>query len=252
MTTTRLGPFAGIAGTCLIFFAVGCAGNRDQSTASAVTWPDAGEPHPDAGERADSGTITFQDAGSRGADAPVVASDSAPDPSTMDAAVDSIVTFAADTGGEDSAGGGDDAPPAVDSSVPDTGIGPVTGADVTWGAACLYNFGSSCPFAIQQECGNHQAINVTMPNGPQLLNATLFGGLDCGSNEATDNFNDSQRTLGTALWMFTDDADVAGVSASNPTSAIWWIGPLTEDGMPPPGAPTSGCINYTMGTPMCQ
>ena len=90
MTTTRLGPFAGIAGTCLIFFAVGCAGNRDQSTASAVTWPDAGEPHPDAGERADSGTITFQDAGSRGADAPVVASDSAPDPSTMDAAVDSI------------------------------------------------------------------------------------------------------------------------------------------------------------------
>jgi hypothetical protein len=52
--------------------------------------------------------------------------------------------------------------------------------------------------------------------------------------------------------MFTDDADVAGVSASNPTSAIWWVGPLTSDGYPPAGAPTTGCINYTTAMAMCQ
>ena len=52
--------------------------------------------------------------------------------------------------------------------------------------------------------------------------------------------------------MFTDDADVAGVSPSNPTSAIWWVGALTESGYPAAGAPTTGCINYTTAVPMCQ
>ena|SRR5579884_801624 len=66
-----------------------------------------------------------------------------------------------------------------------------------------------------------------------------------------DNFNDQQNTRGTALWMFTDDADVAGVSPSNPTSAIWWVGPLTSNGYPPAGAPTTRCINYTSAMAMC-
>jgi hypothetical protein len=125
-------------------------------------------------------------------------------------------------------------------------------ADVVWGQPCLYNFGSSCPFKIAQECGNHQAIVVTFPNGPQLLNATLFGGLDCSPNALNDNFNDQQTTMGSGIWMFTDDADVAGVSSSNPTSAIWWVGSLTASGYPPAGAPTTGCINYTSAMAMCQ
>jgi hypothetical protein len=58
--------------------------------------------------------------------------------------------------------------------------------------------------------------------------------------------------MGTGIWMFTDDADVAGVSASNPTSAIWWVGPLTASEYRAPGTPTTGCINYTSAMPMCQ
>lgn len=77
-------------------------------------------------------------------------------------------------------------------------------------------------------------------------------GTDCSPSALQDNFNDQQNTRATALWMFTDDADVAGVSASNPTSAIWWVGPLTSDGYPPAGAPTTGCINYTTAMAMCQ
>lgn len=93
---------------------------------------------------------------------------------------------------------------------------------------------------------------MTFPNGPQLLNATLFSGLDCSTSALQDNFNDQQTTMGTGIWMFTDDADVAGVSGSNPTSAIWWVGPLTANGYPPAGAPTTGCINYTTAVGMCQ
>lgn len=128
----------------------------------------------------------------------------------------------------------------------------VGSADVLWGQPCLYNFGSSCPFQNPQECGNHQAIDVTFPNGPQLLNATLFAGTDCSPSAQQDNFNDQQNTRGTALWMFTDDAAIAGVSPSNPTSAIWWVGPLTSSGYPPANAPTTGCINYTSAMAMCQ
>ena len=146
-------------------------------------------------------------------------------------------------GSSSGSGGGDDASMAYDA---------VDSADVMWGQPCLYAFGSMCPFSNPQECGNHQAVTVTFPNGPQLLNATLFAGTDCSPGALQDNFNDQQNTRATALWMFTDDADVAGVSASNPTSAIWWVGALTSDGYPPAGAPTTGCINYTAAMAMCQ
>jgi hypothetical protein len=151
---------------------------------------------------------------------------------------------APDSGGtetSDDGGGGSDAPPAdaVDSPA------------VTWGEPCLYNFGSSCKLPLPQECGNHQSIVVTFPEGPQLLNSTLFSGLDCSASALTDNFNDSQTKMGSGIWMFTDDAAVPGVTASAPSSAIWWVGPLTESGLPPPGAPTTGCINYTISMPMC-
>lgn len=157
-----------------------------------------------------------------------------------------------DTGGGGSEGGtgGDTGGGSVGDA--DLSYDAVGSADVMWGQPCLYNFGSSCPFSNPQECGNHQAIDVTFPNGPQLLNATLFSGLDCSTSALQDNFNDQQKTLGSDLWMFTDDADVAGVSASNPTSAIWWVGALTTSGYPPAGAPTTGCINYTSAMAMCQ
>ena len=93
---------------------------------------------------------------------------------------------------------------------------------------------------------------MSFPYGPQLLYAKLFIGLDCSPNALNDNFNDQQNTRGSELWMFTDDADVAGVSPSNPTSAIWWVGPLTASPYPPSGAPTTGCINYTSAMAMCQ
>jgi hypothetical protein len=134
----------------------------------------------------------------------------------------------------------------------DAAYDPTDSSDVQWGAPCLENFGSSCPFPVPQECGNHQSINVTFPNGPQLLNATLFAGLDCSATALNDNFNDQGTTRGTGIWGFTDDADVAGVSASNPTSAIWWVGALTSSGFPPAGVPTTGCINYTVAMQPCQ
>jgi hypothetical protein len=129
---------------------------------------------------------------------------------------------------------------------------PVDGTDVVWGKPCLYNNSTHCIFPNPQECGNHQAIHVSFPNGPQLLNATLFSGLDCKTSALQDNFNDSQRLLASYIWMFTDDAAVPGVTASEPSSAIWWVGPLTDNGYPPAGVPTSNCINYTLGTPMCD
>lgn len=153
----------------------------------------------------------------------------------------------ASTGVDTGGGGGDPGSGDADMSYDATGS-----ADVQWGEPCLYNFGSSCPFSNPQECGNHQAIAVTFPNGAQLLNATLFAGLDCSTTALNDNFNDQQSTMGTGIWMFTDDADVAGVSASNPTSAIWWVGPLTASGYPSAGTPTTGCINYTSAMAMCQ
>jgi hypothetical protein len=91
-----------------------------------------------------------------------------------------------------------------------------------------------------------------MPNGPQLLNATLFSGFDCSANALTDNLNDTQHTVGTGIWFFNDDAAVPGVSASAPSSVIWWVGALTASGYPPAGVPTTGCVNYTLSTPMCQ
>jgi hypothetical protein len=154
-----------------------------------------------------------------------------------------------DSGVAADTGGGVDMDSGVDADNSDTAVGS---ADVEWGQPCLYNFGSSCPFPAGQECGNHQGVVVTFPNGPQLLNATLFSGLDCSPNAFTDNFNDQQNTMGSGIWMFTDDAEVAGVSPSNPTSVIWWVGPLTATGLPPAGAPTTGCINYTSGMAMCQ
>jgi hypothetical protein len=165
----------------------------------------------------------------------------------------------AGTGVETSVGGGIEAGGGVDAGSgggsggdADLSYDAVDSANVVWGQPCLYDFGSSCPFSNPQECGNHQAIDVTFPNGPQLLNATLFAGLDCSTSALQDNFNDQQNTRSSELWMFTDDADVAGVSPSNPTSVIWWVGPLTADGYPPAGAPTTGCINYTSAMAVCQ
>jgi hypothetical protein len=169
-------------------------------------------------------------------------------------AADGSVGGGSDGGSTVDAGGGssDDSGSVDLGGDADLDFDAVGSANVVWGASCLYNFGSSCPFQIAQECGDHQAIEVTFPNGPQLLNATLFAGLGCSPDALTDNLNDQQTTMATGIWMFTDDADVAGVSASNPTSAIWWVGPLTANGYPPAGAPTSGCINYTAAVAMCQ
>jgi hypothetical protein len=143
-------------------------------------------------------------------------------------------------------------PPGADLAGLPPNPPPVNSADVKWGTACLYNFGSDCPFQIAKECGNHQAIDVSFPNGPQLLNATAFTGIGCSTNALQDNFNDSQTKLGSDIWMFTDDAAVPGVSAAAPSSVIWWVGPLTQNGYPPAGAPTTGCLNYTSATPTCQ
>ena len=82
---------------------------------------------------------------------------------------------------------------------------------------------------MAQECGDHPAIAVTFPSGPQLLNATLFSGLDCSTDALSDNLNDQQSTMGSGIWMFTDDADVAGVSPSSTRgSSHDWLHQLHE------------------------
>ncbi|HEX8796650.1 MAG TPA: hypothetical protein VF765_37120 [Polyangiaceae bacterium] len=236
-----------VAGSCLaLFFFVACSGDPTPPSG----WGGGGGGEAGAGEDAgggsgsSSGSVGGSGSGSASGGGSGGASGSGSGSSGGSSGGGSSGTDASASGSGSSGGsGGDDASMAYDA---------INSADVMWGQPCLYNFGSMCPFQNPQECGNHQAIDVTFPNGPQLLNATLFAGTDCSPNALQDNFNDQQNTRATALWMFTDDADVAGVSATNPTSAIWWVGPLTTDGFPPAGAPTTGCINYTTAMAMCQ
>jgi hypothetical protein len=37
-----------------------------------------------------------------------------------------------------------------------------------------------------------------------------------------------------------------------PSSAIYWVGERTADGMCPPGRPCSGCVNYNAATLNCS
>jgi hypothetical protein len=119
------------------------------------------------------------------------------------------------------------------------------GPSVTWYGACWQNasiFGDG-------ETGNDQGITFTLVTStPVALQGTLFYTSNCDPSQGQDNLNDLGTTMGGGTWTFSFIHHPNLV----PSSALWWIGPLTADGQCPAGAPCSGCVTYTKATKQCQ
>ena len=117
------------------------------------------------------------------------------------------------------------------------------GVSVTWYGACWVN---TTIYGIQ---GNFQAIDFSLVTPtPVTVQGTLFFAPNCDPSGGTDNMNDFGTLTGTTHMIqgFTHHPDVI------PSSAVYWIGPLTTNGLCPPGSPCSGCVNYTKTTPNCS
>jgi hypothetical protein len=117
------------------------------------------------------------------------------------------------------------------------------GISVTWYGACWVN---ATIFGVQ---GNFQAIDFSMVTPtPVTVQGTLFFAPSCDPSRGTDNMNDFGSLTGTTHMVqgFTHHPDQI------PSSAIYWVGPRTADGMCPPGSPCSGCVNYSKTTPYCS
>jgi hypothetical protein len=118
-----------------------------------------------------------------------------------------------------------------------------TGESVTWYGACWVN---TTIYGIQ---GNFQAIDFSLVTPtPVTVQGTLFFTPNCDPSGGTDNLNDFGTLTGTTHMIqgFTHHPDVI------PSSAVYWVGPLTTNGLCPPGSPCSGCVNYTKTTPNCS
>jgi len=117
------------------------------------------------------------------------------------------------------------------------------GATVTWYAAC---WEQATIFGIT---GNFQAIDFALSTPvPVLVQGSLFFTTNCDPSQGIDNMNDTGLLTGSGHMIkgFTHDPDVI------PSSAIYWIGDRTTDGMCAPGQPCSGCVNYTKTTLSCS
>jgi hypothetical protein len=117
------------------------------------------------------------------------------------------------------------------------------GVSVTWYGACWVN---ATIFGVH---GNFQASDFSMVTPtPVTVQGTLFFAPSCDPSRGTDNMNDFGSLTGTTHMVqgFTHHPDQI------PSSAIYWVGPRTADGMCPPGSPCSGCVNYTKTTPNCS
>ncbi len=119
------------------------------------------------------------------------------------------------------------------------------GPSVTWQGACWQDasiFGDGTQ-------GNLQSItfSIVTPT-PVALEGTLFYTSNCDPSQGQDNLNDTGGTIGSGGWTFSFIHHPSEI----PSSALWWIGPVTPDGKCPAGAPCSGCVNYTKTTPKCQ
>ena len=117
------------------------------------------------------------------------------------------------------------------------------GVSVTWYGACWQ------PATLYGVTGNFQAVDfwLTTPV-PVPLQGSLFFAANCDPRQGVDNMNDYGSVIGSthSVQGFSHHPDVI------PSSAIYWIGPRTADGMCPPGAPCSGCVNYNKVTPLCS
>lgn len=133
------------------------------------------------------------------------------------------------------------APGLTSASVVVTVVAP-TNVSVTWGPACLVY---TTIFGVT---GHFQAIPYTL-NSPQpmTLNATLFFNANCDPKDGADNMNDfgTLTNPGSGIQGFSHHPD------DFPTSAVYWFGPPTSDGMCYPGSPCSGCVTYTASTLGC-
>ena len=117
------------------------------------------------------------------------------------------------------------------------------GVSGTWYGACWVN---TTIYGVQ---GNFQAIDFSLVTPtPVAVQGTLFFTSNCDPSGGTDNMNDFGTLTGTTHMIqgFTHHPNQI------PSSAIYWVGPLTANGMCPLGSPCSGCVNYTTTTPLCS
>lgn len=119
----------------------------------------------------------------------------------------------------------------------------VTTISVNWYGACWV------PTTIYGVTGNFQAIDFAMTtSNPVTVQGTLFFAANCDASQGTDNMNDygSLTGSGHTIQGFTHHPNLI------PSSAVYWMGPLTPNGLCAPGSPCSGCVNYTATTPLCS
>jgi hypothetical protein len=113
----------------------------------------------------------------------------------------------------------------------------------TWYAACWEDA------TIEGVTGSFQAIDFALTTStPVTVQGTLFFTSNCDPSQGTDNMNDYGSVTGSGHWIqgFTHHPNVI------PSSAVYWIGPLTANGLCPAGAPCSGCVSYTASTISCS
>jgi hypothetical protein len=117
------------------------------------------------------------------------------------------------------------------------------GVTATWYGACWFTG------TIAGVTGDFQAIDFSIATpAPVTVQGTLFYSLNCDPSNGTDNMNDYGTLTGPGRMIqgFTHHPNEI------PTSAMYWIGPLTPDRKCAPGAPCSGCVNYTKATVNCN
>jgi hypothetical protein len=138
----------------------------------------------------------------------------------------------------------------ITAAVPNYGVStanvtvdPAGGVTATWYGACWY---TGTIFGIT---GDFQAIDFSIAApAPVTLQGTLFFAANCDASNGTDNMNDfgTLTSPGHMVQGFSHHPNEV------PTSAMYWIGPLTPDRKCAPGSPCSGCLNYTKATPNCN
>ncbi|HTA45738.1 MAG TPA: hypothetical protein VK789_24995 [Bryobacteraceae bacterium] len=122
-------------------------------------------------------------------------------------------------------------------------IASLNGVSVTWYGACWDHI------TLNGFTGNYQGINFSLITPtPVVVNGTLFFTPNCDPGNGVDNMNDTGALTGSGNMIqgFSHYPNVI------PTSAIYWIGTTTTNGLTCPiGSPCSGCVTYSTSTPSC-
>ena len=114
---------------------------------------------------------------------------------------------------------------------------------VKWYGACWQNA------SVLGKSGNYQSVDFSLTTStPVPVQGTLFFAPNCDASQGMDNMNDFNSLTGSTHMIqgFIHFPDVT------PTSAVYWIGSRTADGMCAPGSSCSGCLNYVKSTPSCD